>query len=317
MKNIIVHHNDLDGRCAGAVVLNYLSSKGQNIYVIYERDYTQVPLTVKEAKGSVIYFVDYSFSMSTIHYLIEYLKVATSVTWIDHHKISLETVSRENLKERFNNLVTVLDVNRCGAFLTYKFFYKVSDSDVPNYIKLVDIYDRWVKNSDYFETACKCKFKTGIEMQESEPIANVWKLLIVNAEILEGANKVINKRRFEDFGYFAKFFGNKVPVINSDGNSKLFGDLIYDYPYVVRWHYKNGLYTYSIYSVEEYVDCSYMARVYGGGGHKGAASFQSKKQILPYKDNVYSRIRNKKEIRKYKKMEKDGEIIKGYLYKNN
>lgn len=134
------------------------------------------------------------------------------------------------------------------------------------------------------------------------------RVLLLKLSMIINYNKVNNERRFEDFGYFTRFFNSKIPVINSDGNSTLFGDLINEYPCVVRYHYKNGIYTYSIYSTKENVDCALMASVYGGGGHKGAAGFQSKKLILPYKENLFTKLRNRWEVKKYyKKVE---EIVK-------
>ena len=40
------------------------------------------------------------------------------------------------------------------------------------------------------------------------------------------------------------------------------------------FHYANGMWNFSLYNDNEEVDCSQIAKQYGGGGHKGASGFK-------------------------------------------
>lgn len=62
--------------------------------------------------------------------------------------------------------------------------------------------------------------------------------------------------------------------------SLTFGDLVYQYDIVVPFSYDGNNWTYSLYSTKDDVDCSEIAKQFGGGGHKAAAGFRSHDLIV-------------------------------------
>lgn len=126
-KHIIVHHNDLDGRCAGAIMYRYLiNSKNVDFkdIILLEKDYTQIPVDIEFDENTTIYLLDYSFTESTFEYLKQYIDGAY-VVWIDHHKSSKELM--ENHKEYFDiriktgKLYAYISIEHCGAYLTWDY----------------------------------------------------------------------------------------------------------------------------------------------------------------------------------------------------
>ncbi len=74
------------------------------------------------------------------------------------------------------------------------------------------------------------------------------------------------------------FKGLRAIVINKPiSNSKVF-DSVWDeskHDIMIIFGCKPGSFKYSLYSTKDNVDCSDIARLFGGDGHKGAAGFHS------------------------------------------
>ena len=69
-------------------------------------------------------------------------------------------------------------------------------------------------------------------------------------------------------------------VLNRKRNSDIFLNHINEYDLVVSYIYNGNTYSYSIYSKNENVDCSKIAELFGGGGHKGASGFSTKHLVI-------------------------------------
>ena len=63
----VFYHNDLDGRCAGALVAYFTGNYNPEDY--YEVDYVMDLSVVPVADGEIVYFVDYSFKENTLDFL--------------------------------------------------------------------------------------------------------------------------------------------------------------------------------------------------------------------------------------------------------
>ena len=53
----------------------------------------------------------------------------------------------------------------------------------------------------------------------------------------------------------------------------MFGDLMKKYPFCVAYCHDGDKYQVSLYSVDPKIDCGAMCKLFGGGGHLGAAGF--------------------------------------------
>ena len=98
--NLIIHHNDDDGRCAAAIAFRELVPEGivypsKTVFVEYKHGYTIEKIEddiVKALKRIII--VDIAIDDEVIRFLkeIESMREGSlpKIWWIDHHKSSLD-----------------------------------------------------------------------------------------------------------------------------------------------------------------------------------------------------------------------------------
>lgn len=269
------YHNDLDGRCAGAIVAQYENNYNKGDF--FEVDYVmKLPLDVIQ-ENEKVYFVDYSFKKDTVWQLEEILKKTKNVIWIDHHTSSI------NLENELPWTQGILGVRRegiSGAGLTYMFLYDKKEIwDCPYYVQLVSDYDCWI----YMHEPDTTFFKIGIETNKFDALDYIWKNIkrdgaapiIELGSIIKGYIDNDNKYYREHFSYESEIAGHKCLVVNRKTNSWVFGEKYNEYPLVMVWVFDGSKYTYTIFSNNKNIDCSKIAESYGGGGHKGAAGFSS------------------------------------------
>jgi oligoribonuclease NrnB/cAMP/cGMP phosphodiesterase (DHH superfamily) len=271
------YHNDIDGRCAGAIVAHFEKNYNREDY--FEVNYVDpLPLDLVQP-GELVYFVDYSFKQNTIHQLQELLNKNCQIVWIDHHTSSLE-LQKYSEYAWVKNIPGLRDESRCGAALTYMYLNMVDFDKIPLVVKLVDDYDRWVYALDPDTT----HFKLGVEATEHGALDKIWKQLLysdmnkVFSLIKNG--KVIKKYVTQDlkgyrelFGYETEIAGHKCFAVNRQSNSWIFGEKYNEYPVTMVYSFNGELFVYSIYSGDPNISCSKIAESYGGGGHSGAAGF--------------------------------------------
>lgn len=278
-------HNDLDGRGARALVAQYENNYNEEDY--FEVDYVQELPLDKISKDEKVYFVDYSFSKNTYHVLLEILKITENIIWIDHHQSSVDL-----LMEHFDELEhikgTVKNEKISGAGLTWMYFNKKDDlSEAPEFVKLISDYDCWIlSNKDAMF------FKLGMDALPNKSVNDeVWSLLlsdsIENDLIKMGRtialyNENDNREYCEKYSFETKLPGYdyKVLACNRKSNSLLFGDKINEYDIVCPFVFDGDVYTYSLFTNKDDIDCKKIAESFGGGGHKQAAGFTSENLIF-------------------------------------
>ena len=284
-KILCYHHNDMDGRSAGAVVAHYFGIEdGANFH---EVNYDGNLPDIENAKDfDQVIFVDYSFTEKTCNVLKDLIKKEVNVIWIDHHDSSIRLIKDHPEFE----LPGIVKDGISGAALAYMYFYNVQYDEIPYFLKLVSDYDCWILKLDPLSSY----FKLGIDMVDSNPFSDTWKNLLNNPEKASAVNaicetgKVIkmyvdktNKETLEAASFETELSGHKCLAVNARGNSWVFGDKIKEYPLVCLFHYDKDKYEYSLYS-NGYgnINCGKIAENYGGGGHVKAAGFKSKKFIF-------------------------------------
>lgn len=284
-------HNDMDGRCSGALVrLLYERSQELKSEDYIECNYTTVPIDNVQ-DGEKCFFVDYSFTKDTCDVLFKLLKKKCDITWIDHHKSSLELINEYPV---LKNIKGIRDKRYSGAALTYMFFTGKPFTEIPNFVKYVSDYDTWT-----FDLKDSLFFFYGLQTQEYGALSDIWDILlkeykgkentVLNSIIKEGEiiDKYVtftNRELFRDIAFQSKFEDVPCWVINQNKGSLVFGDNFKDYPLAITFVFNGKEYVYSLYSNNKDIDCSKIAEKYGGGGHKGAAGFRSKKLLLKMVD---------------------------------
>lgn len=280
------YHNDLDGRCAGAIVAQY--EKNFNKEDFFEVDYVQELPINKVSEGEKVYFVDYSFKDNTRYILDTLMGMGCNVIWIDHHTSSLNLIKDY---EYLNSVKGIRQDRISGAGLTYMYLHKCEFDKIPYYIKLVSDYDCWQFKYDTDTT----NFKIGIETRHYDALDRIWDDLLDESVDVEGYTTALynltnliktgsiiknyidkdNEQYRNSYAYESEIDGHKCLVVNKKSNSWIFGEKINEYSLVMIWVFNGNKYSYSIFSTSDTVDCSKIAEKFGGGGHKGAAGFSS------------------------------------------
>lgn len=320
-KTYIYHHNDHDGIVAAGVLLRHLNDaefymrRQPNIECImidYDKELNFDHIDFEDLDQ--VYFLDYSFSNK--HNLDEFEKllkrriIGDEVVWIDHHKTSLGVFDEYSILGVRNKAL-------CGAAWTWLYCegfinsWKKSGADlnekeisdlfhrkmsVPTFLKYIDDYDCW-KNI-YPETN---DFHYGLTI--SDPYDNsIGGLLLSYDDLRDIINRGKDIQKYLDFenqNYHVDMYGFEFTLpeehgglkcfcLNRKGNSIMFGNKINEYDAVIPFYYVNSKWKYSIFSNKDHVDCSEVAKSFGGGGHKGAAGWVSDELIFENTKKKYS-----------------------------
>ena len=297
----IYHHNDHDGIVAAGVLYNDFLSKGKAkkedfvfIMIDYSFDLNFDHINFKD--GDTVYFLDYSFTnkhnQEEFKKLLKRREGAFDVVWFDHHKSSI------GLFEEYL-IPGSRDTALCGAASIYfalnadKFNYAAvgsnnittladlfhSSPEVPEFLKLIDDYDCW--KGLYKPTTND--FHYGLQV--SHPTDDIIRDLLNGGDVYDIATvgKQVQKfLAFENKEYHVNMYGFEFTLpeehggykcfcMNRKGNSLMFGDKVNEYDAVIPFYYKDGKWTYSMFTIKDNVDCEKTAKSYGGGGHLKAA----------------------------------------------
>ena len=109
---ICYHHNDLDGRSAGALVHHMcpktLAVDTIDSYIMCDYD----SKFDKHTSLDDVFIVDMSFTEDTYQKLLDVINTARTVHWIDHHQSSVDMIKNhfEELQSK-KNLIYFVNTN--------------------------------------------------------------------------------------------------------------------------------------------------------------------------------------------------------------
>lgn len=287
----VYHHNDMDGFGSAALLRQAFAEEDVRLVCC---DYS-VPLNNALAEihpTDSIYIVDYSFSESTVDELFDLISIVGEqrITWIDHHLSSVKIV---NSFPKLKRLQGVLDLRYSGMALTWMFLNKLpicatSYDRCPLAVRFVSDYDTWTKSlpeSDYF--------RMGMDALDLSVDSNIWKRILLDEDYVQSLienGKTINgylrnyyAHKLNRYGFVTRFAGYECLAINQKDNSDIFGDNRQRYPLCVIFQTNGKRWFYTVYSSDPEIDCSLIAAVFGGGGHKGAAGFSTDQLLNAFK----------------------------------
>ncbi len=245
------------------------------------------PFPWEKVKDQVVIMADVSLPMPDMDRLAALVK---SVVWIDHPASAIK-----DFKEAFpvidpaSFIVPVLASKFSACELCWKYFFP--ERPMPLIVEYLGRYDRWDKSDELFFENVLLPFQYGMRCEYPlNPEAFPSVLLGMNQRIFEEVGllcrtglyilkyqaqqneQVLQQRSFEGtVDGLPALFCNGVPH-----NSQSFASG-YDpekHKLMVPFHYDGKTWNFSLYSTHEDVDCGAIAKLYGGGGHKGAAGFK-------------------------------------------
>ena len=260
------HKSDLDGHCSGAIV-KMRFPECEMIGVDYPDK-----LDLGNIRGDErVAVVDFSFSRDEM----VALNAKANLFWCDHHKSALE---------KMEGVVVpgLQEIGKAGCELTWGYLHK--NEPVPTAVYLLGRYDVW----DH-EDLDVLPFKYGMRMNENTlPESSIWEACFYDNDFilntLDRGHTILdyelkqNALIAKGMSFETTFKGLRAICINKPfPNSKVF-DSVWDeskHDIMIIFGYKPGSFKYNLYSTKDNVDCSEIAKLFGGGGHKGAAGFHS------------------------------------------
>lgn len=288
------HSRDLDGWCSASIVKKVFP---QVKLVGY--DYGE-PFPWSEIVGhDKIIMVDVSLPMDQM----EDLAAMVNFTWIDHH-ISAIKAFNESTSRTLKGTFGILDTNFAACELTWKYFYPTKE--VPEIVTVLGKYDTFRKDDGDWERVLAFQYGMRLHCNSPEtffhamlePTTGENELVFASffSEIIgEGKTVLRYQKQLNEFNAKRAFeivlnqlFENKIEVpdykilaLNTDTFGTQAFDSIYnpdkhDMMMPFRYDGKNNKWICSLYTTKDEVDCSYYAKLLGGGGHKKAAGFELK-----------------------------------------
>ena len=294
----IYHSKDLDGIASGAIIKHKYPDA-----IMIGYDYGQPYDHILEAvKDEDVIMADISLPMDVMAKIC-WLSNRKGFVWIDHHISAIKDYHKymndceAECVESDLNCEAVLEDGIAACEATWKYLFPDDSDPIPLAIKFLSEYDTWKNsNKDHWENTV-LPFQFGMRLH-CNSVDSFPKHLFCYSEVKfedyldivnEGETVLkyqaqVNERQCKSvFGRFMHDENLSAICINGGGfNSDVFKS-IYDkdkYDIMVCFQYTGEHWVISLYTTKDNIDCSVIAKSYGGGGHKKAAGFVS--TTLPY-----------------------------------
>lgn len=285
-KDILVIYHDkcIDGFGAAYAAWKKFGTTADYLPWNYGQDISLLPAL----NGKYIYILDFSFPLDDI---TDMLELANNITIIDHHKTFIDCVEADGYCDEtgvpWPGLDTHYDLARSGAVLAWQFFH---DEPVPQLLQHIQDRDLWQFKLNGTKEICAALANTRIVERSWQH----WQFLIdafdaddkeVMHSIYASGRAVIACQQELIDECIAQAgepeidkFGNKVVICNAPYSiaSELGNRIATENPdcIAVIWHTseKDRSVKHSLRSIGD-IDCTPLAKQFGGGGHKNAAGF--------------------------------------------
>ena len=297
-KLAIMHHMDLDGHCAAAIIGQWCTDNQiKPIYVPIDYGNELEALEqVKDIRDVVL--VDFSLPVGDLEMLYA---AKRSFVWIDHHKTS------KDLAEHING-VRCVDSGLAACALSWYMCYP--SVYMPYYVRLLSEYDVWNHSDAY-----TLPFQYGMRSVPNEPGQSIWTKLYkayigwngspmpdkIRSYLEKGwAILEYNKQQYSTMmskGAFEQVFHGLNFIacfVGAGSSSSQMFKSVYDpmdsHDGMMSIRYEHGNWVVSLYTTHtDKLDMGDICKHHGGGGHPGAAGFTVKgsQNIIDYL-NLYS-----------------------------
>ena len=270
----IYHSRDLDGIASGAII------KAMYPNAIMIGYHYGEPLTLP-VLGIPVIMADVSLPFDKMVKVAE--ESGSQFTWIDHHKSSIDEFN-VNVGAGPAPYIAYTQVGVGACELTYKLLNQTTDAPIG--IKLLSKYDVWDKSDEMlwqekimpFQYGMRaiCNSISSFPMDLLLPFCSSVDKIISDGHVVLNYQDIQNEKdvmhgAFESYfeGYRAIFMNTT--QMNSQAFISIYDELKHDL--MIPFNFNGKFWTFSIYTTKD-IDCSVLAKKYGGGGHAKAAWFQ-------------------------------------------
>lgn len=214
-----------------------------------------------------IYTLDLTLPKEITEKLIKTNKRLTS---IDHH-ISSEEITKITHDYSFDN-------THSGAVLSWKYFHP--EKPVPKLLLFIEDIDIWkfgypetgnfISALNLYDFSFELFDKVSLEIEDPVKLKDY----LLKGEVISQHDKKITDELAQT-AILVEFEGYKVYAVNAPDfiKSELGHKLSQSFPFAIVWRQKKDKIFVSLRSSDGGINVSEIAKKYGGGGHKGAASF--------------------------------------------
>lgn len=298
MKTVCIYHSiDLDGWMSAAIVKLWHNEehKEDDDNLIYFEGYNYTDPLPELKDYDKIILVDISFP-AKIMYEISHDK---KVIWIDHHISAINDMNEVCTEHNLNPLKGLRDIKFAACELTWQYFFP--NIELPEIVRLLGRYDCFGHKGTKEERKV-LEFQYGARQSISNYLEAYEQLIqctrvkeseywFLQSQVVMGIiheeGKSIYKYLCSDakqsykngFEIYFRLESDKLYrfiCINKERFNPINFGIDYHkdgYDGCACFHYANGKWNFSLYNDNELIDCSIIAKQFGGGGHKGASGF--------------------------------------------
>lgn len=290
----IYHRIDLDGWMSAAIVRMGIKAGEDELRELgysYGDDLDALERAI--AGYDRIFMVDVSLPVRMMNALQE--KLGDDFIWIDHHASAIE--------DNDSSIKGSRDVTKAACELTWEFLF---DKEMPTIVRMLGRYDCFghkgteeeqqvlefqygartfiydVNTAFHYLISDITDRENKVDSHPSSAISLIHQAGVSIYKFLVSRAEQVFKRGFDvlipeqtdtwpvKFKRFIAFNEERFNPINFGWDYHQDG-----YDGAMCFHYQNGEWHFSLYNDDGSVDCSAIAKSYGGGGHKGAAGFRT------------------------------------------
>lgn len=277
----IYHNRDLDGFCSGAII-----KKKYPEATMIGFDYGN-QLELGFLKGKDVIMSDVSMPMTD---MVKISAIAKSFLWIDHHKSAIDDF---NAIQDIHNIESVLEIGTAACELTWKTLFP--NEAMPVTVKMLGNYDVWRNGNKDVWNEVTLPFQYGmrllcnsLETFPAELLNDVHtfhnnettKIILSGLTVLayqRQTNEILIKRAGFEVYFLDKY---RAICVNACGVNSTVFDSNYDeekHDIMIPFFYDGENFNISFYTTKDSVDCSQIAKMFGGGGHSRASGCKMSK----------------------------------------
>jgi oligoribonuclease NrnB/cAMP/cGMP phosphodiesterase (DHH superfamily) len=272
---LCLHHNDLDGHCAAAL----LRQIDPNVK-FYEMNYSDKTPWHLIQPGDTVFVVDYVLPPDDMFKLRDTCAQNDNpnegLVWIDHHKTAIAWADQAKFACK-----GLREIGRAGCELTWAYLFP--GCEMPDYVRWLGRYDVW----DHADPDV-LPFQYGMRVQAHAPGDGIWdvlanddsmesEIICVDGRAILQYVKITNAEMLMRSGFVMQWEGLTWLCINGQH----YGSAVFEskadptrFDAAMAYHWNGQSWYCSLSSINPNIDVSDIAVKYGGGGHAGAAGFR-------------------------------------------
>lgn len=277
----IYHSRDLDGYASGAI----LKLKFPDINLIGFDYGEDIGKKLEKYESQEVIMIDVSLPMGQMADLNQW--AGGKLTWIDHHISAILEYRKAAPQLPWLDFKTCLQDGMAACEIAWSEFFP--NNTVPAAVTMLGEYDTWRKEDTKKWYNLILPFQYGMRMLVSKPEDFPVSLFFSDTEdvymssILRKGEAVYKYQSKENdkrlmLSSFMVDLPNGVTALAVNGGNAMMADneffLQSKCDVLLTFTYTLNRWVFSLFSRENGVDCSLIAKGYGGGGHRNAAGFE-------------------------------------------